>query len=331
LPDGTADVVDVGALATVPVAPGSGVVGGSRMSVYFVPSAVFCSVRAVPIFSVIACAPSAYEPPTIAIFAVLAVSETTWKSEPARRNVAPAVGKSPPTVTPITSPLSEMIALVGAGVEGDDGDEGEDGEDGEDGVTAGLVDVPPPPEPFGAEPLLTGAPSEVAWAAKGSFDANLWNASSCPGSAETGTAPTRFDVPAATGAAAGVPPSVGAASEFGSLGVTVGVAAGVGADGAVSGGSGFGFSIFRVFGPWIARSATSRMPPPIAIFFCFAALAFASSCFDFLAMAYGAPVADGPLDGVSVVVVAVVSVVEVVSVLAGTGAVGAGVAAAAPA
>src|SRR4051812_49915192 len=112
------------------------------MSVYFVPSAVFCSVRGVRIFSVIAGAPSAYEPPTMAIFAVFAVSETTWKSEPARRNVAPVVGKSAPTVTPITSPLSEMIALVGAGADGDDGDEGEDGEDGEDGVTAGVVDVP---------------------------------------------------------------------------------------------------------------------------------------------------------------------------------------------
>src|SRR4051812_12344272 len=202
------------------------------MSVYFVPSAVFCSVRGVPIFSVIAGAPSAYEPPTIAIFAVFAVSETTWKSEPERRNVAPAVGKSPPTVTPITSPLSEMIALVGAGADGDEGEEGEDG------VTAVVVDVPLPPEPFDDEPLFTGAPSEVAWATNGSFDANLSNASSCPGSADTGTAPTRSDVSAAAGAATGVPPSVGAASEFGSLGVTVGVVVGV-VEGAVSGGRGF--------------------------------------------------------------------------------------------
>jgi hypothetical protein len=253
------------------------------------------------------------------------VSETAWNRDPARRNVAPAVGKSPPTETPITSPLSEMTALVGAGADGDDGD---DGDDGEDGVTAGVVEVAPPPERFGEEPLLTGAPAEVAWTANGSFDANFWKLSICPGSAETGTASTRFDVSTATGAAAGVPPSVGAASEFGSLGVTVGVVDVGVAVAAFRGGSGFGLSILSVFGPWIARSATSRIPPPIAIFFCFAALAFASSCFDFLAMAYGAPVADGPLDGVSVVVVAVVSVeVEVVSVLAATGA-GAGVAAA---
>src|SRR3954470_9062329 len=121
------------------------------MSVYFVPSAVFCSVRGVPIFNVIAGAPSAYEPPTMAIFAVFAVSETTWKSEPARRNVAPAVGKSPPTVTPITAPLSEMMPLVGAGADGDGGDEGDDG------VPAVVVDVAPP-EPFGDEPLFTDAP-----------------------------------------------------------------------------------------------------------------------------------------------------------------------------
>ena len=54
-------VVEVGVVAAPPVgvALGTCVVGGSRMSVYYDPSAVFCSVSGVPMCSVTVGAPSA--------------------------------------------------------------------------------------------------------------------------------------------------------------------------------------------------------------------------------------------------------------------------------
>jgi hypothetical protein len=182
-PDGTADagvVVDVGVVVTVPpaapplvpAAEGICVVGGSRTIVYFVPSAVFCSVTGVPRCSVIVGAPLAYEPPATAIFAVFAVSETRWKSAPRRLNVTPLVGKSLATATLINSPLSEMIALVGAAAAGEVGVEGVDGAAG---VAVGALDPPvgfPGPAEGGA------VPPGVTCVTNGSFVANFWNCSS---------------------------------------------------------------------------------------------------------------------------------------------------------
>ena len=60
MPEGTAGTLAGGVLAGVVDVPGvTGVLGGSRISVYFVPSAVFWSVTGVFSFSVIACEPSA--------------------------------------------------------------------------------------------------------------------------------------------------------------------------------------------------------------------------------------------------------------------------------
>ena len=79
------------------------------------PSAVFCSVTALPTLSVSAGAPSAYEPPTIVTFAVVFVSDTSSKSAPTRSKIGPESGNWVATDTLIKTPLSEMTALVGAG------------------------------------------------------------------------------------------------------------------------------------------------------------------------------------------------------------------------
>jgi hypothetical protein len=189
--------------------------------------------------------------------------------------VAPCVGKSPLTATLSSSPLSEMVALVGAA----GGDDGADGLEGAGVSVVGVVVVLEPPELFG-EPL-DDEPDElpaVTCTANGSFDANLWNVCNWPGSADRGTASTRSEVVAVgVVVTTAAPPSVGAASEFGSDGVTVGVVV-VGATTLT--GAGFWFNIFIVFGTSKASSATSTTAPPIAIFFCLAAFAFATSCFE---------------------------------------------------
>jgi len=48
--------------------------------VYRVPSAVFISVTGLFSRSVMVCAPVAYEPPAIEIFAVWAVTDTRWNT-----------------------------------------------------------------------------------------------------------------------------------------------------------------------------------------------------------------------------------------------------------
>ena len=119
----------------------------------------------------------------------------------------------------------------------------------------------------------------VTWTANGSFDANLWNVCNWPGSTDRGTASTRSEVVAVgVVVTTAAPPSVGAASEFGSDGVTVGVVVVV--DATTLTGAGFWFNIFIVFGTSMTSSATSTTAPPIAIFFCLAAFAFATSCFE---------------------------------------------------
>src|SRR5262245_28934932 len=60
-------------------------------------------------------APFAYEPPTIEILAVCAVSEIRWKSGTTDGSVVLAVGKSVPTATVYSVPFTEMTAVPGLG------------------------------------------------------------------------------------------------------------------------------------------------------------------------------------------------------------------------
>ena len=57
---------------------------------------MFISVTGLFSVSVTAGAPLAYEPPTIEIFAVCAVTDTRWKSGTIDESVADACGKSVP-------------------------------------------------------------------------------------------------------------------------------------------------------------------------------------------------------------------------------------------
>src|SRR5690348_13792411 len=110
-------------------------------------------------------------------FAVVAVSETRWKT-------GAVAGKSVPTPTALRTPFSEMTPVVGAGVAGV-------GEAGDAGgvVTFGTVTVPPlpaleplvrfavPPDDFDGveEPeLLLVAPAVGVCEANGSFEAKRW-------------------------------------------------------------------------------------------------------------------------------------------------------------
>jgi hypothetical protein len=79
-------------LAGVPV--DTAVPRGFRISVYRVPSAVFISVTGLFSRNVIVCAPVAYEPPAIEIFAVWAVTDTRWKTGTSVESVDVGCGKS---------------------------------------------------------------------------------------------------------------------------------------------------------------------------------------------------------------------------------------------
>ena len=89
------------------------------------PSAVFTSVTGTFTFSVTAAEPSAYEPPAIATFAVVCVSETSV-------NVGFDDGKFPPVVTDSLVPFTEMTADAGGAV------------GGAGGTAGGFVFVEPP-------------------------------------------------------------------------------------------------------------------------------------------------------------------------------------------
>ena len=58
-------------------------------------------------------APLEYEPPTIEILAVCDVRETRWKRGWTDESAELASGKSLPTATEYSVPLTEMTALVG--------------------------------------------------------------------------------------------------------------------------------------------------------------------------------------------------------------------------
>jgi hypothetical protein len=75
---------------------------------------VFTSVTDWFTFRVSVASPVAYEPPTTEIFALVAVSERSWK-------VGLAAGKFAPAVTDSPVPLTEITADVGGGVGGDGG------------------------------------------------------------------------------------------------------------------------------------------------------------------------------------------------------------------
>jgi hypothetical protein len=79
-------------LAGVPV--DTAVPRGFRISLYRVPSAVFISVTGLFSRSVMVCAPVAYEPPAIEIFAVWAVTDTRWKTGTSVESVDVGCGKS---------------------------------------------------------------------------------------------------------------------------------------------------------------------------------------------------------------------------------------------
>jgi hypothetical protein len=64
-----------------------------------VPSAVFWSVTGLFTFNVTVGEPDEYEPPTMETFAVVAVSETRWKSGVADGSADVACGKSDPVDT----------------------------------------------------------------------------------------------------------------------------------------------------------------------------------------------------------------------------------------
>ena len=113
---------------------------GSRINVYFVPSAVFCSVTGLFTVSFSVGPPLAYEPPTIEMLADVALRETTWKT-------GAAAGNAPPTETVSDAPFTEITAddtaaAGGAGVFG--------GVGGVGGVAGGLPAPEPEPD-FGAD------------------------------------------------------------------------------------------------------------------------------------------------------------------------------------
>ena len=76
---------------------------------------MFISVTGLFSRRVTAGAPLAYEPPTIEIFAVCAVTETRWNSAWTDGSVELASGKSLPTATEYSVPLTEMTAVPGLG------------------------------------------------------------------------------------------------------------------------------------------------------------------------------------------------------------------------
>src|SRR4051794_40070717 len=207
----------------------------------------------------------------MATVAVVAVSERSWK-RPFAAGLGFATGKFAPVVTDSDRLFTEMTAAVGAGAGGVGGA----------GGTFGVVGVPPvelPPEPEEPPELLVPPPSDVG-PANGSLLANRENDSSCPGSAVGFTAAIRPDVsvaPATGAAASGEPASVGAAA-----GVTAAGVPAAGAAAVVTGAAATGFepppplSAIIVLTAYAIASARNTHSP-IAIFFCFAALALAAS------------------------------------------------------
>ena len=98
---------------------------------------MFTNVTGVFTFSMIVAAPSAYEPPATATFAVEAVSEMSW-------NTGLAAGKFDPAATSSLVPFTEMTAEVGGAV------------GGAGGVFGGLLLVEPPPPEDDEEPPEEG-------------------------------------------------------------------------------------------------------------------------------------------------------------------------------
>jgi hypothetical protein len=205
-------VVGVDGAAGVPV---DVVPCGSRMSVYFVPSAVFCSVTGLFTVSFSVGAPLAYEPPTIVMVAVVAVMDMAWK-------IGAAAGNAAPTETASDTPFTEITAEVtaAAGVAGDFGGVG--GVGGVRGVTGVLPEPEPEPEPeeaFGDDlwdengSLLSKSENDSSWpvAAVGftaatSSGVGSEDAVAAPGTDVTGSVGTAdaVGVPARVGAAVGV-------------------------------------------------------------------------------------------------------------------------------
>jgi len=158
---------------------------------------VFISVTALFSCSVTVAEPLAYEPPTIEIFAECAVTETRWKSGWIDGSVELASGKSLPTATEYSVPLTEITAVPGVGAlalrPSDD-----------EPPLPPLEEPPddPPAEPPDDEDEDDASELSLICWAKGSLLANRLNDESCP-SATTGAGEDASD-----GSVDGVEPGV---------------------------------------------------------------------------------------------------------------------------
>jgi hypothetical protein len=209
----------------------------------------------------------------MATVAVVAVSERSWK-RPFAAGFGFATGKFAPLATDSDSLFTEITAEVGRGAGGVGGVGGTfGGVAPPEPVEPPLEPEPPPelPEPLVPPPFAEGP-------ANGSLVANRENVSSCPGSAVGFTAEIRPEVSVAAGAEArGEPASVGAAAGVTAAGVTgAGVPAVVAAAAATGVEPPPPLSAIIVFTAYAIASARKQQSP-IAIFFCFAAFAFAAS------------------------------------------------------
>ena len=240
---------------------------GRSTSVYWVPSAVFTSVTGLFTFSVRVAWPDAYEPPAIETFAVVAVTELSWK-------IGFAAGKSAPAETDSSVPFTESTTVVGGG-------------EGGGGGVVGVVGVDPPHEPDEPEEPDDDEPDDdeldgvEPWASNGSLLEKRENDWSWPGSAGGVTTATSVDesVGAAVVVVVGVPASVGAAAVVG---------AGVVAAGVVDTDAATGFEPPPLFIPIIvltayAMASTSTTARMMTSFFCLACFALAASATCFLA------------------------------------------------
>jgi hypothetical protein len=152
--DGTTGVLGtvLDPLLDEPLAPaGATVPCGLSMSVYRVPSAVLTSVTGLFTCSVIVWEPLAYEPPTIAIVAVVAVSDRRLKT-PFALAFGFAAGKFAPLDTDSGVAFTAMTAELGGGDGGAGGTAGADGVPVPEEPLPEAGELPPLLEPAGAPP-----------------------------------------------------------------------------------------------------------------------------------------------------------------------------------
>ena len=145
------------------------------------PSAVFISVTGLLTRSVTFAAPLVYEPPAIEILAVVGVSETRWNSGVAFGSVVDGCGKSVPTETDISVPLTEMTAAPGAGCSPAVDPEPEPAVEPEPEPETPVVplDAEPDPDPDPDDSAVVPSPA-CTCCANGSLLANRLNDASWP-------------------------------------------------------------------------------------------------------------------------------------------------------